>query len=251
MLLFQIETEEKQDNTLSFNEYTIEPVRLQKEDKPNTKAATSPIAPTNINRQSKPEKTNDKKKGLLSVFKYYSETNQFNGYAEVDTPTSEVCWVCTEVLKREDVIIRSGCGCNAWVHGRCLTRQYDACNNERNELLFHGKIGNESEFLKQCGLCREFLIGSEQSEVRYANTINALHIFDKLKEIERRVCWMEWLPKIIRSFLERIMSINIHWRSQGRKLKPFYFLFVSFSIRFVFYPFRFSFLSFPFRFLFV
>ena len=44
LLLFQNQTEENQDNNLSFNEYTIEPVRLQKEDKPNTKTATSRIA---------------------------------------------------------------------------------------------------------------------------------------------------------------------------------------------------------------
>ena len=148
-----------------------------------------------------------------------------------------MCWVCTDVLKRTDVIIRSGCGCNAWVHARCLTQQFDACNNERNQIFYHGKIGIESEFLKQCGLCRELLIGSEQSEVRYTNAVHALHVFETLDHIEQRVCWMEWLPKIIKSFLERIVSINIHWLSQGRKLViyysflfpiPFYFLFVSF-----------------------
>ena len=174
-------------------------------------------------RQSttKPEKTNDKKKGLLSIFKYYTETNQFNGYAEVETPTSEaeVCWVCFDVFKRTDVIIRSGCGCNKWVHARCLTQQYDACNNERNRILYHGKIGIESEFLKQCGLCREYLIGSEQAEVRYVHAIQALRVFETFKKIKKQMCWMDWLPKIIKSFLERIMSINIHWRSQGRKLK--------------------------------
>ena len=299
LLLFQNETEEKQDNNLSFNEYTIEPVRLQKEDKPNTKTATSPIAPTSstspksittptsptsptsstsrdklpqmskdgpmvhksgginggeetqlskiepdVEEESrpsttKPEKTNDdKQKSLVSIFKYYTETNQFNGYVEVETPTSDVCWVCTEILKREDVIIRSGCGCNARVHGRCLTQLYDACNNERNQLAYHGKIGNESVFLRQCGLCREYLIGSEQAEVRYTNTISALHKFDDLKEIERQVCWMEWLPQIIKSFLERIMSINIHWRSQGRKLKC-NFLFISYSYCFLFVSFPF------------
>ena len=54
-------------------------------------------------RQSttEPEKTNDdKQKSLFSIFKYYTETNQFNGYVEVETPKSDVCWVCTEILQQ-------------------------------------------------------------------------------------------------------------------------------------------------------